>query len=57
MSKNIKLIRPTLDFEQAIINYCNEFLNPVEGIPGTSMLVSFEKIEDWWSYWLFCCFF
>ena len=47
MTESICLLKPTLDFSNAINSYEQEFNNPINGIAGSSMLTSFESIEEW----------
>lgn len=47
MTENLYLIKPSLKYSEEILNYEKEFNNPIDGIAGSSMLTSFESIEDW----------
>jgi len=47
MTENFHLIKPNLKYSEEILDYKNEFNDPINGIEGSSMLTSFENIEDW----------
>lgn len=47
MTESFCLLKPTLEFSNSINSYTKEFNNPINGIAGTSMLTSFESIEEW----------
>lgn len=43
----LKLIKPMLDWNEAIKDYRSAFTNVPNGIAGTSMLVNFDNIHEW----------
>lgn len=47
MTKSLCLLKPNLDFSDAIRHYEQEFNNPINGIAGSSMLTNFESVEQW----------
>jgi len=47
MTESLCLLKPTLDFSNAINSYEQEFNKPINGIEGSSMLTSFDSIEEW----------
>ncbi|WP_410985412.1 GNAT family N-acetyltransferase [Bacillus cereus] len=46
----IELLLPSLEFEQEIMNYKNEYPYNPNGIEGTSMLAFKNSITDWLDY-------
>lgn len=47
MLKNVKLVKPTVDYKEQIINYRESFLKNKEIIHGSSSLDNFSDLNEW----------